>query len=586
MVGSLPQSCARLLTIWRRRVAEALVSYAPPSRERSRIEPMDLWRRWEAMKSQRALWEFDWQDIVNYLIPGANDILFWRAPGMSRTEYIFDSRVLTYPQTLAANMQGAVTNPALQWFRLKFRLEALNQLQHVNGWLQACDETMLDVYNASNFYQAAHTFYVNLGGFGTAAMFCTARRGTLGVHLQFKTLPTGSYCIAENSDGRVDTLFRECWFSPRQAYQQFGEGVSARTIERMGQAAQMDVPERYLHAVYPREERRSTKVDNRNMPYISVYLDCETKEIVQETGFEEFPYVVSRWETLSNAPWGFGPGHLALPDVRVLNALTELNLEQLILWARPPLKMLREGVIGNVSLEPWALNVVSQADALSTLDVTGRPDLIQIDKADLRQSLRDIFFIDALQGLPPPEASQMTAFEVAQRIEQMQRLMGPAFTRLLSEMLDPLADRVFGLLLRGRALPFPPQEVLDAARQNAGQLDVEYEGPLARAQRGTDLRAIGDVVNMGGQIVGLRQDADVLDNIDWDKAYRHAAGVAGIPRALLRDARDVVILRQVRTQQQQQLQQAEAQRQDAAAMGRVAPAVQALHQASQPAMAA
>jgi hypothetical protein len=418
-------------------------------------------------------------------------------------------------------------------------------------------------------------------------MLVNARRQpTRGVQLQFKTLATGSYCIAENSDGRVDTLFRECWFSPRQAYQHFGEGVSARTIERMRDAAQMDTPERYLHAVYPREDRRRDRLGNRNMPFVSCYLDCETKAIVQESGYEEFPYVVSRWETLSTAPWGFGPGHLALPDVRVLNKLTELNLEQLVLWARPPLTMLREGVIGAVSLEPYALNVVTQADALKTMDLTGRPDLVQIDKADLRQSLRDIFFIDALQGLPPPEASKMTAFEVAQRIEQMQRLMGPAFTRLLAEMLDPLADRVFGLLLRGGAFPLPPAEVIEAARQNAGQLDVVYEGPLARAQRGTDLRSIGDVVNIGGQIVGLRQDAEVLDNVDWDKAYRHASEVAGLPRALLRDARDVVILRQIRAQQAQQLQEADARREDAAAIGRVGPAMQALHQMQQPALAA
>jgi CRP-like cAMP-binding protein len=94
------------------------------------------------------------------------------------------------------------------------------------------------------------------------------------------------------------------------------------------------------------------------------------------------------------------------------------------------------------------------------------------------------------------------------------------------------------------------------------------------------------VVNIGGQIVGLRQDAEVLDNVDWDKAYRHASEVAGLPRALLRDARDVVILRQIRAQQAQQLQEADARREDAAAIGRVGPAMQALHQMQQPALAA
>jgi len=570
-------------------VAVALADYTPRAMPRapSKVDYEQTWRRWEALKSQRSQWEFDWQDIVRYLVPGANDITEMRSPGESRTEYIFDSRVLTHPNTLAANMQGAVTNPAIQWFRLKFRLEELNGMQHVNQWLQACDETMLAVYNASNFYQASHTYYVNLGAFGTAAMFVSARQGRDGgIQLQCKTLPTGSYCIAENSDGRVDTLFRECWFSPRQAVQKFGEGCTRQCIERYSEAGTRDVPERYVHAVYPRTDRQAGKIDNRNMPWVDCYLDGQTHEVVKESGFEEFPFMVSRWETLSNAPYGFGPGHLALPDVRVLNTLTELNLEQLVLWARPPLQMLREGVIGNVSLEPYALNVVSAMDNVKPLDFTGRPDLVQIDKQDLRQSIRDIFFVDALQGLPPPDASKMTAFEVSARIEQMQRLMGPAFTRLLSELLDPLADRVFGLLLRARALPYPPQEVLLAAKQHAGQLDVDYVGPLARAQRGVDMRAIGDLVNAGLQMAQATQDMTIWDNLDLDAAFRHVSGVSGTPRGLVRDLRDVVILRQVRQQQQQQLQEAEARREDAAAIGRVAPGVAALQQAQQLPLAA
>src|SRR5882672_7402666 len=152
----------------------------------------ELVQRYNALKQQRSTWEWDWQDIVRYLLPGHDDIIEMHQPGQSRTEHIFDSHPLLAPQTLAGNMMGTVTNQALQWRRLTFRDEMLNEQQNVNGWLQACDTRMLAAYSASNFYQAAHSYYLNLGVFGTAAMYAGTRLGdTVAQHLHFKTLATG-----------------------------------------------------------------------------------------------------------------------------------------------------------------------------------------------------------------------------------------------------------------------------------------------------------------------------------------------------------------------------------------------------------
>lgn len=538
---------------------------------RSLVE--DLVQRYGALKTQRALWEFDWQDQVRYLLPGADDILEIRSLGQSRTEYIYDSQPLLAPQSLAANMQGAVTNPAIQWFRLRFRLGALHGMQHVNQWLEVCDHTMLAAYNQSNFYQAAHTYYLNLGTFGTAAMLVQARYSSQGGALTFRTLPTGSYCLAENADGRVDTLYREVWLTPRQAVQLFEGQVSEAVQTAAAKPGEMDTPRCFVHAVLPRVGRDPRKVDNQNMPYASLYFEADTKFLNEESGYQEFPYVVSRWETMSRSPYGFGPGHMALPDVRMLNTLRELNLQQLTLWVQPPLKALQEGIIGNISLESRAVNVVRQMDALMPLDVTGRPDLVQLNQEDLRKSIQDCFFVNALQALPPPDAGTMTAYEVAQRIEQMQRLMGPAFSRLLAEMLDPLADRVFGLLFRARALPPPPLEVLVASQQEQGQLDIEYEGPLARAQRGADQRAIQEVIALGGQISSVQGHLEVLDNIDWDAAYRQAVEIAGAPRGMVRDVVEVLKMRTARAQAHQQMQLAAEQRATLQALGQAAPMV-------------
>jgi hypothetical protein len=545
-------------------------------RRASHNQAEELVRRYAALKTQRLTWEHDWQDLVRLLIPGHDDILELHDPGQSRTEQIFDGHPLRAPQILAANMMGTVTNQAIQWRRLKFRDEVLNETQAVNQWLHACDTRIMAAYGSSNFYQAAHSYYLNLGTFGTAAMYVGSRLGTDGTHLHFKTLPTGAYVIAENADGLVDTLFRELWLTPRQAVQMFGGECSPRMRELAETQDQMDTQQRFLHCVYPREDRNPARYDNQHMPYAGVYLEVEAQHICDETGFQEFPYLVSRWETLSRAPYGYGPGHLALPDVRMLNALRELHLQQLALWVQPPLKALQEGIIGNISLESRAVNVVRQMDALQPMDLTGRPDLVQIDQADLRRSIDDTFFVNALQALPPPDASNMTAYEVAQRIELMTRLMGPVFYRLLAEFLNPLEDRVFGIAWRAGALPAPPQEVLQAARTSNGQLDVDYDGPLARAQRGDDVKAIQGMVGLGTQMVQMTQSQDILDNLDWDENFRHAAEVAGIPRAYIRDMRDVVQMRQLRAQQAAALQQAQMQNESLSSMGRVAPLVEAL----------
>jgi hypothetical protein len=541
-----------------------------------------LVQRYGVLKQQRSAWEFDWQDIVRYLIPGADDILDLREAGDSRTTYIFDAHPLRAPQLLAANMMGAVTNPSMEWRKLKFRDERLNAMQVVSQWLEACDQRIMGAYGGSNFYQAAHTFYVNLGGFGTAALYAGSVLATAGqgYNLHFKTLPTGSYVIAENAQGFVDTLFRDVWLTPRQAVQLFEGHVSAQVKDLASKPTTQDTLVLFVHCVYPRTDRDPRRYDNANMPYAGVYLEHANKFINEETGYQEFPYLVARWETLAKAPYGYGPGHLALPDVRMLNVLRELNMQQLALWVQPPLKALREGVVGNISTESLAINVLTQMDALAPLDLTGRPDLVQISQEDLRRSIDDAFFVNALQALPPPEASNMTAYEVSQRIELMTRTMGPVFYRLLAEFLTPLEDRVFGLAWRAGALPPPPREVLEAAARNQGQMDVEYAGPLARSQRGEEIRSLQDYMRLTMASTQAQQNLTAIDLFDWDAALRAAAEVLGL-QAYRKDEGEVARMRQARAQQQLAMQQAQMQNERMAALGRLAPMAQQMTQGQQ-----
>jgi hypothetical protein len=147
-------------------------------------------------------------------------------------------------------------------------------------------------------------------------------------------------------------------------------------------------------------------------------------------------------------------------------------------------------------------------------------------------------------------------------------------------MLDPLADRVFGLLWRAGVLPPVPQAVIEAAQRNQGQLDVEYEGPLARAQRGSEVKAVSEALAVASQIVGLTQKLDILDNIDLDLAWRVVAEASGTPRHLVRDTVQVRRLRAQREALEAQMRELQAQQVQAESLGKAAPMVRALTEAS------
>ena len=71
----------------------------------------------------------------------------------------------------------------------------------------------------------------------------------------------------------------------------------------------------------------------------------------------------------------------------------------------------------------------------------------------------------------------------------MNRVLGPTLGRLEYEHTNPTVMRTFALMVQAGAIPPPPPEVLEAAQLGDDHLDVVSEGPLARAQKGSDVLA-------------------------------------------------------------------------------------------------
>ncbi len=496
----------------------------------------------ERLESRKQLFYPLFQDVCDYVLPRKGN-MFGRIEGQKRTERLFDSTAINSNELLAASLQGSLTSPVIQWFSLTLADDRLNQDRNVSLWLDATAKSIYEVLSHSNFNAEIFEVYLDLGSFGTGCLFVEPAPGPNAFNgLVFDSLDIGEYVIDENKSGFVDTVYRVWPMSARNAVAFFGP--KAPLSEKVREAA-IKKPELmfdFLHVVAPRGY--NGRFGNMGYPFASCWYEKDAKVLLRESGYQEFPYMVPRWTKTSGELYGRSPSFTAMPDIKSLNKARQLLFRA---WGKaidPPMKVLDDGVIGSVKLTPAGLNVVRDMNALDTLRNEGRFDISQLEEEKIRQAIRRIYYTDQLQlqqGGP-----QMTATEVQIRFELMQRLLGPTFGRLMSELLTPLIRTIFGILYRADMLPPLPPAL---EKRGFANLEIEFEGPLSRAQRSQDILAIERWFQVNAPILQL--DPTVADNLDSDMIARDSAKVIGMRPSWLRGDDQVQEVRGIRAKQQQ-----------------------------------
>jgi hypothetical protein len=510
-------------------------------------------KRLDKLEADRGTWESHWQEILDYVMPRKAEITFLRSRGEKRTEVLFDSTAITANNLLAASLQGTLTSPSLPWFSLKLRDDDANKVRDIQIWLEDTARRMYAVFNESNFNTEVHEMYLDLCSVGTSAIFVEeANEGFLQGGLHFNTLHIAEYFIQENSTGRVDTLYRKYKMTARQAVQEFGEdNVGTKIKEAL--KAKPDTQFNFIHAVEPTADyERSVGMKSKTkLPFHSCHVCFEDKMVVRTGGYNEFPYLVPRWSKATGEIFGRSPSYNALPDIKTLNKAVEIGLKA---WAKaidPPLLVTDDGVIGRVRMTPAGITVVRSDTAIKPLQIGSNWQITDLKENQLRTAIRQAYYSDQLQL---QEGPQMTATEVQVRYELMQRLLGPTLGRFQTEFLNPLIERVFGIMMRADAL-MPRPEAMSGLN-----MDIEYVGPLARSQRMEEAIAVERLYQLAMQVVQV--DPTVMDVINHEQAIRMRATLLGVPKTVLRGEDEVAEIREQRAAAQQQAQeQAMAQQQ-------------------------
>jgi hypothetical protein len=510
-------------------------------------EVQELIDQLNQLKADRGTWDAHVDEIVENIIPFRQRVSSKLTPGAKAMDKIMDSSPTHALLLWGAGLCGMLTNASVPWYTVTTEDPALADDQEVKWYLDIVKTRFEAVFNKANFYNQIHEVYLDIGSLGTGPLFV----GEHPRHIcHFKAVSPGECYISTSQYDVVDTLFRVFTMTARQMAQKWGENkVSDKVRENLKTKPfnQIEV----CHAVYPRKLRDSNKIDNQNKPYACVYFETESKQKLNESGYNEFPYMVPRFFVMSGETYGRGPGEIALPDVKMLNRMEKDILASGQKKLSPPLLLPDDGIIGQLRLIPNGLNFYrGDTDAQKVIGVFPTADDLGYAEQKLdqkRNQIRNIFYNDMLQLVHDQD---MTATEVLKRIEEKLRLMGPLLGRLQSELYNLLFDRMFEIMLRNQVLPIPPQVLWGA------NLKIDYISPLAKAQRVAEADGISRTMQ---QIALLAQaDPSVLDNFDLDGTAKDIAEINGFPLKRIRDPKQVQEIRAQRAQQQQQQQQAMA----------------------------
>jgi len=511
-----------------------------------------LYTRWGQLKTERASWWAHWQELTTYILP-RNGRYFRqdRDKGWRRHNNIYDNTGTRALRTLGAGMMAGATSPARPWFRLGTADPDLNSYQPVKLWLDDVTKRMQTVFQRSNTYRSLHGMYEELGCFGTASSIILPDHMNVVHHYP---VTTGEYCIAQDYQGRVCTMYREFEKTVGEIVKEFGYKNCSNTVQSMYNNGNLDKWIPIIHAIEPRADRDIRKKDSLNMPWASYYFEVggDPNKFLRQGGFKQFPAVVPRWSVTGGDIYGNSPGMEVLGDIKQLQHEQLRKAQAIDYQTKPPLQAPTSMKNRDVEMLPGGVTFYDgqTAGIKTAFEVNLDLNALLMDIQDVRERVRGGFYADLFLMLANATDTRMTATEVAERHEEKLLMLGPVLERLHNELLDPLIDITFTRMLEAGIIPPAPPEL------QGMDLNVDFISMLAQAQRAIGVNGIDRFVGNLGQVASFKPD--VLDKFNSDEWVDSYSDMLGVDPKLIVASDQVAIIRDSRAKAQAAQAQAEA----------------------------
>ena len=488
-------------------------------------------KRWDKLKGNRGTWESHWEDVAKRVLPRYRDQFFSNtnqvAKGEKKTEDMFDSTASIALTRFAAIMESMLTPRNQKWHHLRPTNKDLAKLHNVKLYYEEVNNILFQQRYSpkANFASQLHEVYMTLGAFGTGGLFVDAHdKGGL----RYKAVNLAELIFDMNHQGIVDSSYRRFSQTTRQIMQQVEVGRYKNVPDQIKSTLKED-PDReweVIHCIVPNKEQDPNRLDHRGMPYKSIHVLVEHKQVVSESGYHTFRYGVSRYITGPNEIYGRSPAMSVLPSIKVINEQKKTLLKQGQRTVDPVLLTHDDGVLDGFSLRSGAINagaVNAQGQRLvhelPTGNIAAGQELMDME----RQTINDAFLVSLFQLLI--DSPQKTATEVLTLAQERGMLVGPMMGRQQSELLATTVEAEVDILARQGLLPPMPQELIEAQ----GEFELEYDSPLSRAQKAEEAAGYMRTMEAVTNLVSVTGDPAPFDNFNMDVIVPSIAEINAVP---------------------------------------------------------
>lgn len=520
----------------------------------ARIQQLYNWRE--------SWWSQNWNNLAEYILPRRSIWLTQSTGGMPTpnnmtrgrqiNNAIKDPTATFAARVCAAGLMSGLASVSRPWFKISPSMKGVELQADGRTYLDEVESRIYAVLAGSNFYNAFAQECEDLVVFGTGPNIIYEDEKDV---IRCYNPAIGEYFLSVDGTLRVDLMARRFVMTITQMVSFFGLNNCPPDVQEAWKAkgAQIDVERVVAHVIEPNFDVAEAGKIPGNFSWREEYWCYGSASVIplSQKGFVDAPFTAARWATQSNDAYGRSPGMDVLPDVIQLQVETVRKAEGIEKGLRPPLiadmamKNQPSSILpGHVTYVP---NLTAGSGMRSIYEINFDLNAISADIGLVQQRIKVGLFNDLFLMLEQYPTSKMTAYEVAQKIQEKLQVLGPVIENIITESLKPKLHRVYNIMKRKGMFPPLPDSMKGVP------IDLEFVSMLALAQKASATGGMERIAALIGNMVAVFPEAK--DSLNVDEYIAEMNSLLDNPQKILYGPEQIAERRQAQQQQQQAQQQ-------------------------------
>lgn len=464
-----------------------------------------------------------WRDYVRHVMPDlidAADLQTMEDDGLPKRVC---ERAAVDVLKLVSAYSVMVTPRGVKWFSFEPRKKSEDVTDDEKDWYQRATQLTQDEIETSNFHTELLKSLIDMVATGDGCLLTEADDRTQGI--MCTSVPHGTYRMARNRYGEVDTHVRKFRITAHQAAQHFGAAALDQAMSEALANEEMRFRQEFevWHLVVPRDAASRGNggglKNPKRMPYASVYIAAGSKKVLHEGGYEEFPYLIIRFLNVGSQV--YGRSALA-PVASIIEDYLEVEeaMKEGAKVSVYPRMLSTPDMASEIDLRAGGVTIVSKAAMGSGLpkewaSVTRYQEgLMQLEQ--YKNDIDDALYVNQLQSVSTVDRP-MSATEAKIRENEKLMTFSQSFTQFAADM-RVFMERVFCILWRADRFPTlgRPTDLFERVGPRGEGLKVmapgvKYIGKMSKALESAKQQGLIESLTFALQMYATTQDPAWLD---------------------------------------------------------------------------